>query len=119
MQLKHPFPPTVRNLYLGVWYCFYIGEDGKQCNSNGIGRGGLELHHILGRVSGCAFNSCLLCKQCHNSIVHNIDEHRRLFVQTLRFLHSINYKPTEEDIQFVAKYDRILTGKYLDVWLRT
>ena len=89
---------------------FILTEDGRNVIQTVLGIGGLELHHILGKWN-CAFNSCLLCKQCHNKIVHNIDEHRWLFVQTLRFLHSINYKPTEEDIQFVAKHDRILTGK--------
>jgi len=117
MILQNPFPPEVRNLYLGVWYCFYVDEDGNECNSNGVGRGGLELHHILGRISGCAFNSCLLCGECHRKIVHNLDEHRRLFVQTLKFLLSVNYETKDEDIQFVAKNDTVLTGKYLDVWL--
>lgn len=119
MNLQNPFPPEVRNLYLGVWYCFNVSEDGTPCQSNGVGRGGLELHHILGRVSGAAFNSCLLCGECHRHIGHSMDEQRKLFVATLQFLNSIQYKPTEEDIQFLAKNDRLLTGKYLEIWLQT
>lgn len=117
MNLQNPFPPDVRNLYLGVWYCFYVDEEGNECNSNGVGRGGLELHHLLGRSSACAFNSCLLCKECHNKIVHNLDEHRRLFVRTLAFLKSIAYNPRRSDIEFIIANERELTGKHLQIWL--
>jgi hypothetical protein len=117
MILQNPFPPEVRNLYLGAWYCFYVDENGVACNANGVGRGGLELHHLLGRSSACAFNSCLLCGECHRKIVHNIDEHRRLFVRTLQYLTSIKYQPKVKDIEFIRDNERELTGQHLKIWL--
>jgi len=94
MKLKNPFPPFVRMLYFGWWECFL-------CKENGQSKGGLEIHHILGRVSDSAFNSSCLCKECHAKISHNQEEHREIFAHTLDFLYQMKYRPNEQDIEFI------------------
>jgi len=94
MKLAHGFSNDVRNLYLYHTACFL-------CGCNGWGRGGLELHHIMGRVSSSAFNSSCLCGACHSHMGHSKEEHQRIFTETIRFLKDIRYKPTDEDWQFL------------------
>jgi len=103
MKLKYDFPKEVRLLYLGHWRCFL-------CGSNGTTKGGLEIHHILGRVSDSAFNSSCLCRQCHAGICHNDGEHQTIFFQTLTYLKSINYKPSEKDWAFLEEHIKELVG---------
>lgn len=94
MKLANPFSSRVRLLYLYAYSCI-------ECGSNGNGRGGLELNHIVGRESASAFNASLLCHECHSHIGHTQEEHRRLFVKNLEWLLSQNYVPTEEDWDFI------------------
>lgn len=88
MNLSNPFPLEVKVLYL-------YRTDCTKCGSNRI----LELHHILGRISASAFNACLLCRNCHNSISYS--EAPTLFQLNLRFLYTTEFKPEEEDYQFL------------------
>ena len=91
MYLRNPFPIETRWLFFDVRYkCF-------DCGSNQ----GVELHHILGRVSSSAFNACPLCKDCHVKVKHNQEEHQRLFLKTLQYLITIGYNPSEEDYLFI------------------
>jgi hypothetical protein len=110
MLLKNDFPIQVRQLYIGVWTCW-------ECNGNGWGRGGLEIHHILGRKSASAFNSSCLCGRCHKKVGHTRDEHRRLFQRTFFWLKNIQYKPTEEDWMFLEKNYEEIVGSEIISWL--
>lgn len=111
MKLSNPFPQSVRLLYLGHWECF-------KCGSNGTNRGGLEIHHILGRVSGSAFNSSCLCHYCHTSILHNRETHRFLFGKLLRFLYNIRYKPIQDDFIFLRNNYNDLVSEKSEQWLK-
>lgn len=110
MKLNNPFPDEVRSLYLGVWRCWL-------CSSNGTNRGGLEIHHILGRCSSVAFNSSCLCVYCHRHIGHSQQEHQYIFFQTMVFLRDVRYEPTEEDLQFFKEEAEELMSEELKTWL--
>ncbi len=91
MKLKNPFPDYVRELYAFEHTC-------HQCGSNQI----LELHHILGRVSGSALNCMLLCRKCHAD--YTKFDKGYLLKQQLKWLVKINYKFKDEDYEFYNKY---------------
>lgn len=97
MKLSNPFPDEVRNLFLYAHACLL-------CGSNGNERGGLELNHIFGRVSGSAYNASLLCHECHSHIGHSKEEHAKLFILNTKFLVEIGYRVTEEDKIFIDSY---------------
>lgn len=112
MYLKNPFPLSVRLLYLDCWQCWF-------CGSNGSTKGGLELHHIMGRNSACAFNSSVLCKECHSHIGHSREEEQKLFAKTLHYLYDIQYIPKVGDYAFMKlNYQRLMTPE-LQQWLQT
>lgn len=111
MELRNPFPISVRNLFLYSQYCF-------QCKSNGNGRGGLELHHILGRVSGCALNACVLCHYCHEKVGHTRAEHSRMFRYTMTELYKIGYTLNEEDLLFLKENYEELGGNEITTWVK-
>jgi len=94
MQLKNNFSLEVRLLYLYEFSCCL-------CGSNGNGRGGLELHHILGRISDSAFNSALVCNGCHSTMGHSREEHQRVFSKSFPVLHRLGFKPQDDDIEFL------------------
>jgi hypothetical protein len=108
MKLKNDFSNETRHLWLGHWEC-------GLCKKNGQTTGGLELHHIYGRVSDSPFNSVVLCKKCHASIAHNDDEHRKLLAYTIRYLLKIHYRPVPEDYLFLETIhrDTVFVTKYL------
>lgn len=97
MELRNPFNLYTRLLYDGIWFCWL-------CGGNGVNKGGLELHHIVGRDSSSPFNSALLCGECHRGMNHSQEEEQHLFFLTLRFLYSKKYKPTPYDLEFLDKY---------------
>lgn len=111
MLLSNPFPLEVRLLYLGHWRCFL-------CGSNGWERGGLEIHHILGRISGSAFNSSCLCNYCHSHMGHSQEENRKIFLKTLEFLFNKEYIIKEEDIVFLRENEKELIGEEAKKWLK-
>lgn len=104
MKLQYDFSQTTRALYLNHWECFL-------CGCNGWNRGGLEIHHIMGRVSKSPFNSSCLCGECHRHIGHNKEEHQRIFGQTLYFLKKVHYKPDDEDWKFLEENYQELVGE--------
>lgn len=112
MNLQNPFPNYVRNLYLGVWYCW-------ECGGNGTNRGGLELHHIMGRNSNSALNSALLCGLCHKGMCHSQEEEQRLFLKTLKFLKSINYIFAPKDLLFMEDNKARLFSDEVIGWVNT
>lgn len=94
MKLSNPFLLEVRLLFLYITYCWECGSNGQDC-------GGLELHHIWGRISGSALNAAPLCKCCHDKVTHNQSEHHRLLRKTITFLHTQRYKLVNRDIHFL------------------
>ena len=111
MKLDNPFPLEVRLLYLGWWKCFL-------CGGNGWNRGGLSIHHILGRVSDSAFNSSCLCGYCHGHMGHSDEEQKKLFMLTLDFLLMKKFIPKEEDMQFLAEHSKELLTDEIKQWLK-
>ena len=105
MRLQFPFPERVRNLYLYCYACF-------QCGRNGNGVGGLELHHVYGRISDSAFNAAVLCKLCHEHICNSDDEHQRLYAENLRWLSEAGYEPTEHDWEFLRSHPELIDGEH-------
>lgn len=112
MELRNPFSIDTRQLYWGIWYCWI-------CGSNGNGRGGLELHHIRGRISASALNSALLCHECHSGMNHNQEEERMLFLKTLKFLHSQRYIFTQADLVFMEENKERLFSDEVVQWVNT
>ena len=112
MKLQNPFPNKVRLLYTGHWSCFL-------CGSNGWNRGGLELHHILGRVSDSAFNSSCICGYCHRGIGHTQKEHQKIFYQTAQFLKKVLFRPEEGDIKFIKENFNELICEKTEKWIKS
>lgn len=109
--LQYPFPMRVRLLYLDCWKCWV-------CGKNGAEDGGLEIHHILGRVSDSALNSSCLCKKCHERISHNAEEERALFLKTLKYLFDLSYALVQNDLDFVkTNFTRLVNDEVLK-WLK-
>lgn len=103
MNLRNPFTTETRLLFLGVWVCW-------QCGGNGTQAGGLELHHIMGRISASPFNAAILCHNCHEKVLHTQEVESVLFLKTLVFLKSIKYRMTSEDMYFLEdNKNRLLT----------
>src|ERR1035437_836633 len=98
MKLNNPFPDEVRWLFAGVWKCWLGG-------CNGQDRGGLEIHHIYGRVSDSAFNASVLCGKCHGHVGHSLEEHRGLFLTTLHYLRDLAnrgiFQVSPKDVAFL------------------
>ncbi len=94
MQLQNPFPYTVRVLFMDAWECWI-------CHENGTRSGGLELHHIFGRISASALNATLLCNRCHSRMGHSMEEQHSLFRKTLGFLWKIEYRLLPVDNLFL------------------
>lgn len=64
-------------------------------------RGGLELHHIFGRISSSALNSALLCGYCHKHVGHTQEEQHKYLRITILFLSKEGYKLKQEDEDFL------------------
>ena len=111
MKLNNPFTEKVRSLYLGHWVCFL-------CGANGWNRGGLEIHHILGRISDSAFNSSCLCGACHKHMGHSREEHQKIFYQTIQFLKKQEFKPEEEDYLFLRENYTELVCEKTEKWIK-
>lgn len=106
MKLRNPFSDYVRQLYL--YNCYTCWECGG--NGSGSGGGGIELHHIYGRVSASALNSAPLCHTCHSKVGHTYEEHQRYLQKTIQFLLSQGYQLTDEDNAFLESVKKDLLG---------
>ena len=110
MNLQNPFPLEVRKLYIDCWTCWLCGGNGQQS-------GGLEIHHIMGRISDSAFNSSCLCKSCHGHMGHSQEEEQKLFFITLQYLHGLEYEPIQKDWDFLKdNFHRIVSNDVLQ-WI--
>ena len=106
MKLSNPFPDAVGHLYFYEYSC-------QMCGSNRS----LELHHITGRNSASAFNACLLCHCCHETMNHNEIEEQRNFLSNLRFLRNIGYIPTDQDLSFLMEHYYRVSNEVIQ-WLQ-
>lgn len=97
MILQNPFSDDVRLIYLYSYECWI-------CKENGTRSGGIELHHILGRVSDSVLNSAPLCKFCHDHIGHSFEEEKDLLQKTIRYLVRHGYTFTDKDIDFYNEH---------------
>jgi len=105
MKLNNPFSNDTRNHYL------YNNFTCWECGGNGSGSGGgLELHHIYGRISASPLNSAPLCHSCHSKVGHTYEEHQRYLQKTLRFFLSEGYQLNEEDNIFLETVKKDLLG---------
>jgi len=109
MKLQNPFPQQVRLMYLYNSYTCW------ECGGNGSQSGGMELHHIWGRVSGSALNSAPLCKECHSHIGHTVEEQQNYLRKTIIFLLSQGYILNKEDNDFLELVKKDLRGFKLSV----
>jgi len=95
MKLKFPFKDNIR------WFWFdYHNYKCANCGGNGENCGGLEIHHILGRVSDSILNSIYLCKKCHNEVRHTQEEHFKYLNYTKDFVEEVGYVYIQSDIIF-------------------
>lgn len=70
---------------------------------------GLELHHILGRVSDSALNACPLCTICHSHIGHSRKEQIFCFTKNYDYLTvQEQYELLPEDKQFIEDHKQEL-----------
>lgn len=86
MRLRNPFSDETRALFIDVYACYLCGRNQP-----------LELHHIFGRESACAFNASVLCLFCHEHVRHDDETRARLTVCTVRILRAQGYRPGEDD----------------------
>ncbi len=90
MNLRNPFSPETKNLYLWNHECWVCG-----CNQVA------ELHHIWGRVSSSAFNSAPVCRPCHDAMLMTQTVRVNLFKKTVHFLERQSYEILENDRKFL------------------
>ena len=103
MQLRNSFPTWVRQIFMDCWAC-------AKCGRNGQGRGGLEIHHIWGRISDRALNGAVLCNECHGHVGHSREERRGFFSWTIYWLTKQEYKISSDDRVFLDKVKEDIEG---------
>lgn len=70
-------------------------------------RGGLELHHVLGRSSDSVLNAALLCKACHEHMNHNDQEEEMLLHKSVRYAVKHSYPFSQHDLRFYLDHKKI------------
>jgi len=72
------------------------------------GRNATEIHHILGRESSSAYNAAPLHRVNHSpegriglSAIHSFEVRSKYLIKTKKFLDSLDYQPTEDDLAFL------------------
>lgn len=103
MKLANPFPSEVRLLFLYCHECWL-------CGRNGSTSGGMELHHIWGRISASALNAAPLCNECHTSVLHTHKVHQILLRKTINYLARQAYKLKAVDFAFLSTVQNDLRG---------
>lgn len=102
MKLRNDFTQDTRNLFIDLEYTC------SNCGMNGVGLGGISLHHIQGRSSKSPYNASTLCGECHriadNKSTFGVNDlEKKLLKYTKKYLDRINYNPQVEDFQFLEK----------------
>jgi hypothetical protein len=87
MKLKNDFLLEDRDVYCFEHSCIV-------CGSNQ----GVELHHVMGRVSNSIFNSAMICRKCHENYT-SLDK-SFLLKTTIRFLLKEGYQVKPRDVAF-------------------
>lgn len=108
MKLQNPFSPESREWFRDCWECW-------KCGQNGQGRGGLELHHITGRDSNSTLNGAILCKYCHENILHTNEEERWLTLKTVQYLYGKGYQIQPRDVAHLMIHPYLI-GPELKNW---
>lgn len=86
-------------MYFDCWRCAVCGKNGQY-------QGGLEIHHIKGRISSSALNSVVVCGKCHSQMGHSQEEEISLMIYTIKFLLRNNYQFHNNDISFYNRYKK-------------
>lgn len=104
------FPKDSWSMFAESWTCWVCGMNTANC-----------LHHIMGRGAGhstaeaSVYNAAYLCNQsCHLQIHGRLrtDSHsRQLLHKTKEYLRSIGYSNTDNDAQFLKKYEHMYRTK--------
>ena len=98
--MKNEFDIEVRKWFIDCWECWLCQKNGQDC-------GGLELHHVLGRISSCILNASVLCHECHSHVGHTDGEHSDLLIKTIKFLLRMRYEFTEREITFYKEHKKL------------
>ena len=89
----NPFPDEVRALYSFEHTCW-------ACGSNQ----GIELDHILGRISASPYNAFVICRKCH--MKKGTKEFRIWQLDfAAQFLEYESYNPKDNDFIFLKQAD--------------
>lgn len=99
--MKNKFSKKTEALFEDVYYkCWECGRSHANCN-----------HHIKKRISNSPYNLARLSNfECHwpeyrssNNLepIHSSKVEQKYLRKTKKYLDSINYKPTKEDIEFL------------------
>lgn len=97
MYLRNSFPLRVRVLFLDWYSCYVCGRNYP-----------LEIHHIFGRETACAFNASVLCIYCHEHIQHDNETRVRLTICTVRILRDQHYQPQDDDWEHLRKHNFLI-----------
>ena len=102
MQMND-FNEKTRELFSGLYKCFWCGSNKPDC-----------LHHIVGRgtkeddCESSPLNASLLCNQKCHIANHNLlltEKHKRIMLdKTYQFITSSGYTFTDKDERFIEKY---------------
>lgn len=113
MKQHNEFPEESRHLLHDSWRCWYCDENTIDC-----------LHHIVGRgskgstVESSILNAAPLCNQkCHlkhHSLLKTDKMVVELLKKTVQYLISTGYSLTENDINFINKYEKYYKKINLD-----
>jgi hypothetical protein len=90
MKLKNDFSLKTRALFCYEYNCWECGRSDK----------GVELHHILGRVSSSPLNCCPLCRSCHQKEVWLLENKKKWLKKCLKHLLKDNYLLDKKDLCF-------------------
>lgn len=99
MASTNNFTEQTRELFKQTTLCWWCNRSHANC-----------LHHIMGRVSSSPLNACPLSNDdCHigNGKLATIKVRCKLLNKTLKYLISLNYSFTEEDITFITTYQNV------------
>lgn len=97
MKLAYPFSQDTRNLFLYEYSCWLCGRSDR----------GLELHHVLGRVSSSPLNAFCICMECHSHMGHSKEEESKCLQITMRWLLRQGYELTKKDIVFYKTNEKL------------
>ena len=95
--MRNPFTPKTRELFTWNYACWECGRNS-----------GLELHHIMKRISNSPLNAAPLCHKCHapesrNTPIHSDENSSKYLKKTLAYLLSNGYVLNKVDREFMLE----------------